>query len=169
MTISMFSASVPVIIHNLLALSAVLKKAVAHAEATEQDPGEMLDERLAPDMFPLIEQVQFILLHAKGIPARLAGIEVPGINAIEGTEKTFDDLQESIAATISFLRSFEAEQIDGTEMKPIEIFSNGHHLKFTGQKYLLGFGLPNIFFHYSIAYGILRSDGVPLGKMDFLG
>ncbi len=167
MSISMYRASVPVIIHNLKALTNILAKAQADLDGRQQ---EVLDARLAPDMFCLLQQLQFLILHAKAAPALLAGVEVPKLSSIDREEKTLSEIQESIEAAIAYLKTFKPEQIDGSEQRPVELVTfSGDAIKFTGERYLLGFALPNLFFHYSMAYGILRANGLVIGKHDFLG
>src|SRR5580698_3889634 len=116
MSLTMFKASVPVYTQFLPALSAVLKKAAAHAEAKKIDPSVFINARIAPDMFALARQVQIATDHAKGSLARLAGVEVP---AFADTETSFDELQARISKTIDYVKTFKPAQIDGTEEKEI--------------------------------------------------
>lgn len=166
MNISMYQASVPVFIHSLKALSGVLDKAARHAEAKGIDPAVLLGSRLYPDMFPLTRQVQIASDNAKGPAARLAGMEPP---KYEDNETTFADLQARIAKTIAFLQGLKAGQIDGAEDRQIVLQMRAGPLEFKGQAYLLNFALPNFYFHCATAYGILRHNGVEIGKKDFLG
>jgi len=166
MTLSMYSASLPVFVRQLGNLSAILAKAAAHAEAKKIDPSVLVTARLAPDMFALARQVQIATDGVKGCAARLAGIEVPGF---PDTETTFPELQERIAKTVKFLQSVKAAQIDGTEEKAIHLKVGGRELDFTGQVYLLHFVIPNFYFHMTATYAILRHNGVEIGKQDFLG
>lgn len=166
MTISMFEASSPRFINMLKNLGAILAKAEAHATAKKIAPAVLLGSRLFPDMFALTRQVQIACDHAKGAAARLAGIEVP---KFEDTEETFADLQARIAKTIAFVESVSASQIDGSEGREIAFTIGGHDVKFTGMQYLLGFALPNFYFHVTTAYNILRHNGVEIGKRDFVG
>ena len=160
MTISMYQASVPVFVRMFGNLAAILRKGEAHG-------GDALVEaRLAPDMYALAGQVQRASDSAKGCAARLGGIDNP---SFPDNEKTFADLQDRIAKTVAFLHGVKPEQIDGSEHKPIEFKAGPVTLNFTGQTYLLTFALPNFYFHVTTAYGILRSKGVAVGKMDFLG
>ncbi len=166
MTISMYSASVPLLQRSLGALSKVLEKGAAFADTRRIDPAVLLQSRLAPDMFPLIRQVQIASDTAKGGVARLAGADLPGW---PDTETSFAELQDRIARTLEFVGAFAPDQIDGSEGRPIVLKLRSGDVHFDGQGYLTGFVLPNVYFHCSIAYGILRHNGVELGKRDFLG
>jgi hypothetical protein len=166
MSLSMYSISVPVFVRMLGNLSAVLDKAVAHAEAKKIDPQVLLDARLYPDMFPVTRQVQIACDFAKGIAARLAGQEPP---KWEDTEKTFADLKARIARTLDFLKHFAPSQIDGSEERVVKLTVRGEQIEVQGLPYLLYRGQPNFFFHVTTAYDILRHNGVELGKSDFLG
>lgn len=164
-TISMFDVSVPVFRGRLNALSHVLAKAEANAAERKIDPKVLLASRLAPDMLPLSSQVQLSSDHAKGAPARLAGREVP---KFEDNETTFDELQARIARTVDFLNSFAPAEFEGSEARTVVMKTPTRELTFTGQVYLLGFAMPNFYFHVTTAYNILRHNGVPLGKRDFI-
>ena len=166
MTISMYQASVPVFIQKLEVLSAILEKGSADAEARKIDPTVFINARLAPDMLPLSRQVQIACDTAKAGTARLAGIEVP---SFEDNETTFPQLKERIAKTIKFLQSVNASQIDGSEERKISYTQRGKENNFIGQQYLLGYVLPNLYFHITTTYAILRHNGVEIGKRDFLG
>ncbi|MBI3144294.1 MAG: DUF1993 domain-containing protein [Pseudogulbenkiania sp.] len=166
MSLSMYQASVPVLTRGLNNLAAILNKGAAHAEAKNIAPDVFLHARLAPDMFPLVRQVQSISDAAKGCAARLAGVEVP---SYADTETSFPELQERIAKTVAFLNSIAPEQIDGSEERPITLKVRSREIHFTGQTYLLTFVLPNFYFHLTTAYDILRHNGVEIGKMDYLG
>ena len=166
MSLSMYQASIPVFIRALNNLSAILVKAAANAETRKIDPNVFIQSRLAPDMFPLPRQIQIATDGAKGCAARLAGVELP---SYADTENSFPELQERIAKTIRFLEGFKPGQIDGTEEKNITLKAGTRDLSFKGQAYLLHFVLPNLFFHITAAYAILRHNGVDIGKMDFLG
>lgn len=166
MPLSMFHASIPVFTCQLASLSAILKKAEAHAGTRKIDSSVFTNARLAPDMFALSRQVQSATDSAKGCGARLAGKEVP---RYEDTETTFPDLQARIAKTVAFLQSLGPELIDGSESRTITLKLRGSEVRFSGQDYLLNFALPNFFFHAVTAYGILRHNGVEIGKQDFLG
>jgi hypothetical protein len=166
MQISMYQASAPRFIHILNNLSAMLDKAQAHAEAKKIDPAALTTFRLFPDMFPLSKQVQVACDLSKGAMARLAGVENP---KHEDTEQTFAELKARIAKTIAFIDSVKREQIDGTEDKDIVVKLGKQEYTFKGMQYLLNFAYPNVYFHATTAYNILRHNGVELGKKDFVG
>jgi len=162
----MYQASIPVLVRNLKVLSDLLSKGEKFASEKGIDPQDILDLRLAADMFPLTRQVQIATDIAKGGAARLAGVDVP---SYPDTETTFGQLQERLAKTIGFLEGLPADKIDGSEDRPITMTAGTHELKFTGQSHLLLFVLPNLFFHVTVAYSLLRQKGVQIGKIDFLG
>lgn len=167
MTISLYAASVPVFKQMLNALSDVLNKAEAHATAKNIDPNAFLQARLYPDMFPLIRQVQIAVDFAKGVSARLAEVEVP---KYDDTETTFAELQALLAKVLAFIDGIQPAQIDGKE--GIEIVTRPgtpKEKRFSGQSYLLTYGLPQFFFHVTTTYAILRGHGVNIGKRDFMG
>jgi len=166
MAISMYQASVPVFIRSLKNLSAILKKGAAHAKAKKIDPEVLANSRLYPDMFSLIRQVQVASDSAKGAGARLAGIQPP---RFKDEETTLSELIARVDKTIDFLRTLKAKQIDGSEAREIVLQFPNAMLRFTGQDYLLGFAMPNFYFHVTTAYDILRHNGIELGKGDFLG
>ncbi len=166
MTISMYQASVPLFRSLLGALSGVLDKGAAFCTAKGVDPSVLLNDRLAPDMFPLSRQVQIAADMAKGGVARLAGAEVP---SWEDNEQTFDELKARIVKTLTFVDGFTPEQIDGSEGREIVLVMRAGEVRFTGQRYLIGFVIPNVAFHCATAYNILRHNGVDVGKRDFLG
>ena len=166
MSLSMYQASIPALIRGLDNLAAILGKAAAHAEAKKIAPEVFLGARLAPDMLPLTRQVQIVSDTAKGCAARLAGIAVP---SYADTEASFPELQERIAKTVTFLKGIAPAQVDGSEERPVVLKAHDQEIHFTGQAYLLGFVLPNFYFHLTTAYGILRHNGVDIGKKDYLG
>ena len=166
MKISMYQASVPPIILMLNNLSAILEKAAAHAEAKKIDPTVLINSRLYPDMYPLSRQVQIATDNAKGSVSRLAGVEVP---KYDDNESTFQDLIARIRKTTDYLATFKPEQIDGSEDKTVVLKFRNHSRTFTGLPYLLNYVLPTIYFHITTAYGILRHNGVEIGKQDYLG
>ncbi|SDI24650.1 hypothetical protein SAMN05216603_12815 [Pseudomonas benzenivorans] len=166
MSLSMYSASIPVLLRMLGNLSAILHKAEAYAAERKIEPSVLLNARLAPDMLPLVSQVQIASDNAKGCAARLAGLDIP---SYADTESSFAELQARIAKTQAFLGSVTAAQVDGSEGKSITLNFPGMELKFSGQDYLLNFVLPNFYFHVTTAYAILRHSGLDIGKMDFLG
>ncbi|MDB5978855.1 MAG: hypothetical protein JWR07_5615 [Nevskia sp.] len=166
MNISMYQASVPVFIRYLGNLRAILEKAASHAEAKKIDPATLVGSRLYPDMAPLSRQIQLASDMAKSAPSRLAGVEPP---KFEDTESTFPQLLERIDKTVAHLKSFKIEQIDGSEQRPINLKTANGPLTLNGLPYLTQFLLPNFLFHVTTAYGILRHNGVELGKADYLG
>ena len=166
MSVLMYEISIPVMKRFLTNLDNVLRKGSAHADEKKIDHSVFLTARLYPNMFPLTRQVQIASDAAKGCGARLAGLEIP---KFEDTETTFDDLHTRIAKTIAFLDSIKPEQLSDSESKPVHITAGKHELDFTGQTYLSNFALPNLFFHITTAYDILRHNGVEVGKMDYLG
>jgi uncharacterized protein len=165
MALSMYQASVPVFVRNLNNLSAILDKAVAHADAKKIDHAVLLNFRLFPDMLNFIKQVQIATDFAKGAAARLAGVEVP---KYEDTETSFADLKARIQKTIAFVQGFTPTQIDGSEDREITLTIRNDTVKLKGQPYLLHMVLPNFYFHAATAYGILRHNGVEIGKRDFV-
>jgi uncharacterized protein len=166
MPISMYQASAPRFANTLKNLSAILDKTQAHVEAKKIDPAVLLASRLYPDMFPLVRQIQIASDNAKGPVARLAGVEVP---KYEDTEETIADLKARLARTIDFVGSFRPAQIDGSEDKDIHLKLGPREVDWKGMQYLLGFALPNFYFHVVTAYDILRHNGVEIGKRDYIG
>jgi hypothetical protein len=166
MQLSMYQASTPVFTRALTSLSAIFDKAAAHAEAKKIDQSVFMAARLAPDMLALPRQVQIASDTARRSIARLAGQEAP---PMEDNEASFADLQARIAKTIDYMKSVPASQIDGSEERSIVMKVGGNDMKFTGRDYLLGFAIPNFFFHVTTAYDILRHNGLEIGKRDFLG
>ena len=163
----MYEASVPVLIHNLNALSAILKKAEAHCAAKNIKPEALLNFQLFPDMFPFIRQVQLTSDFAKGPGARLSGIAVPSYT---DDEKTFEDLQGRIAKTIAFLQSLDPKAFEGAATREVTIrVSRTEEKTMSGLTYFNLAALPNFYFHMTTAYDILRHNGVELAKGDFLG
>jgi hypothetical protein len=166
MTLSMYQASVPVFVRMLGSLEEILKRAAAHAEAKGFDPAVLVNARLYPDMFALARQVQIATDQAKGLVSRLAGQEPP---PYEDNETTFDELIVRIKKTVEYVSSFSADQIDGTEDKDITFKIRDITFEFKGMAYLLNWVMPNLYFHITTAYNILRHNGVEIGKRDFLG
>ncbi|TAN54488.1 MAG: DUF1993 family protein [Betaproteobacteria bacterium] len=166
MNISMYQASAPRFASMLSNLAGILDKAAAHAEARKIDPQVLLASRLYPDMFPLARQVQIACDNAKGAVARLAGLEVP---KHEDSEKTFDELKARIAKTVAFVDSIRPAQVNGSESRDIHLKLGRREVDWKGMQYLLGFALPNFYFHVMAAYAILRHNGVELGKQDYIG
>jgi uncharacterized protein len=166
MTISMYQASVPAFIRALNNLAAILEKAAAHAQARKIDEAVLLGSRLYPDMLPLLKQVQLVSDTAKGGAGRLAGAEFP---AFEDKEATFQELQQRIRNTVTYLQTLRPEQIDGGEEKTVSWQTRSSTKSMQGLPYLMNHVLPNVHFHVTTAYAILRHNGVEIGKKDFLG
>ena len=166
MTISMFQASVPPMICTLTNLREILQKAATYAEAKKIAPAVLVNARLYPDMYPLSRQVQIATDMAKGGASRLAGREIP---KYEDNEASFEELIARLDKTVTLLQSFRPEEIDGTEDKTITLSLHTRTLTFKGLPYLLDYVLPNVYFHVTTAYAILRHNGLEIGKQDFLG
>lgn len=166
MTISMYQASVPRLANILGNLSNILDKAQAHIDARKIDVSVLMDYRLFPDMFPFSKQVQIACDKARSVVARLAGMDVP---VYQDDEKTLAELKLRIAKTIAFIQSVPPEQIDGTEDDDIVLPVTGKETCYKGMQLLLEHSMPNVYFHTTTAYNILRHIGVAVGKRDFLG
>jgi len=166
MTISMYLASAPRIANALNNLIHLLDLAQKHVDAKKIDATTLTHFRLFPDMLPMSRQVQIASDTAKGVMARLAGVDIP---AYEDNEVTLADLQARLAKTVAFVNSFTSAQIDGTEDKAIVTKRGETETHYTGMQFLLGHALPNVYFHNSMVYAILRHNGVEIGKRDYLG
>jgi hypothetical protein len=166
MTISMYQAGIPPITRALDNLAAVLEKGRQHVEARNIEPEVLIASRLYPDMFPLAKQVQIASDVSKGGMARLAQMDPP---AFEDNEKTFAELIERCRKTIAFLQTIKPQQIDGSEKRVVTWKVRAGERSMEGMPYLLTHVLPNVFFHATTTYAILRHNGVELGKADFLG
>ena len=166
MSISMYQASVPRFVNILGNLSNILDKAQDHCDAKKLDPATLTGFRLFPDMLPMAKQVQIACDTAKGVVARLAGVEIP---VYEDNEKTLAELKARIAKTIAFIQTVTPAQIDGTEDKAIVTKRGDKETHYKGMQFLLGHAVPNFYFHVATTYNILRHNGVEIGKRDFLG
>ena len=167
MTSSIYTSSIPVFKQMLGGLKAVLSKAEAHATDKKIDPNAFLQARLYPDMFALLRQVQVASDFAKSVSARLAGVEVP---KLEDNEQTFADLQARIDTVLAFMDSLPAANFEHAATREIVTQAGTPKEKrFTGESYILNYGLPHFFFHTTTAYAILRHNGVEVGKKDFIG
>jgi len=166
MPITMYSASVPPFVRALNNLASILEKGAANAKARNFDATVLVSSRLYPDMFPLARQVQIATDTARSGAARLAGVEFP---AYEDKEASFDELIERVRKTIAFLETLQPAQIDGSEDKTISWQSRSSTKSMQGLPYLTNHLLPNLHFHVTTAYNILRHNGADLGKKDFLG
>ena len=157
---------VPMFVHSLTALSKILDKAEAFAEAKKIKPEVIPQLRLIADMLPFWRQITIACDHAKGAPARLAGMDVP---SFADTETTIAELKERIAKTIAFISTIPDTAYDGAEARTITVKAGPRELSFAAAQYLASYAIPNFYFHMSTAYSILRANGVEVGKGDFLG
>jgi hypothetical protein len=163
--LSMHAVSAGVFTRMLNNLSSMLTNAEQQAKTKGYDPAVLLNARLAPDMFPLTKQIQIATDHAKGCVARLAGQQ---IEAIEDTETTFAELQARITKVLGIVEGYRAEQLEGSETREVTIKIPNRELKFNGLDYVNQWAMPNFYFHLTMAYAILRHNGIELGKKDFL-
>jgi hypothetical protein len=166
MPLSLYRASVPVYEKLLKSLSAILDKAAAHAKDNKYEAAVLLSAHLFPDMWPLAKQVQAAGSHARRGTARLAGMPIPNVNEASAT---FDDLKGQIAETLAFLKTVDPAAVDAGAEREITFPIGTGTLNMKGTEYLQDFTLPNFYFHLTTAYNILRHNGVPLGKPNFLG
>ena len=166
MSTSLYHFSVPVFSLALTNLQQQLKKAAAHAEQKKFDSKALIDARLIADMLPLSAQVQVACDNAKGAVARLAGMEPP---KHEDNEKTLAELQARVAKTLDFINSVKAEHFAGADSREIVLKFPNMTLKFQALDYVTKFALPNFYFHATMAYAIMRQNGVDIGKGDYLG
>ena len=166
MTISMYQASVPRFVNILGNLSNILDKTQAHIDAKKLSDASLTAFRLFPDMLPMTTQVQVACDTAKGVVARLAGVDIP---AFEDNEQTIAELKARVAKTIAFIQTITPAQIDRTEDKDIVTKRGEKETHYKGMQFLLGHAIPNFYFHITTAYAILRHNGVEIGKRDFLG
>lgn len=162
----MYAQVVPALQKNLAALTKFLKKAEAHLDAQKLDKSVVLGLRVYPDMFPLLRQVLLVTDFSKGAAARLAGVTIP---SFADDEKTFEEIYARLAKTEAFLSSLDAKSFVGAETREVTIKVAGEDKVVTGQIYFSNMALPNVFFHMTTAYNLLRGIGVPLGKGDFMG
>jgi uncharacterized protein len=166
MTLSLYQAAVPVFIRALGNLVHVLKKGEEHAKAKSVTGEVLLQTRLIPDMLPLVRQVQIACDMATRGTARLAGVEpMP----FEDNETTLEQVYSRIDRALEYINTFKPEQIDGSEGRTIVLKTRTGEMTFEGQTYLLHFLIPNLFFHCTTAYNILREAGTEIGKLDFIG
>ncbi len=167
MSITMYAASVPVFQQLLGALGDVLAKTETHVADKKIDPNALLQSRLFPDMFIFTRQVQIACDFAKGVSARLAQVEVP---VYEDKEQSFEELRALVARTLAFLGGLDASRFDGSEDRTIVTRpGTPRERTFTGQAYLLTYGLPQFFFHVTTTYALLRHNGIEIGKRDYMG
>lgn len=166
MSLSMYAITVPPMVRSLTQLRSILEKAADYAETKKIDPSVLVNARLYPDMYPLKRQVQIASDVAKGGVSRLAGQEPPKFDDIENS---FPELIDRVDKTLAHINSFTAKQIDGTESKPILLPRHDRTSTFTGLAYVTDFVLPNVYFHVTTTYAILRHNGLDIGKKDYLG
>lgn len=166
MTISVFDQTVSALSRMLLNLDRIVTMAEDYAKEKNIDPAVLTGARLYPDMLPFVAQVRIATDTAKGAAARLSGTELP---KWEDDEVTFEDVHARIRKALDYLATFKPEQFEGAEDKPIEMKLPNRTLNFSGRDYVLGFVLPNFYFHVTTAYNILRHNGLTIGKLDFLG
>lgn len=166
MTISIFDQTVSALSRMLLNLDRIVAKAEEYAKEKNIDPAVLVQARLYPDMLPFVSQVRIATDTAKGAAARLSGTELP---KWPDDEVTFEDVHARIGKALDYLATFKPEQFEGAEDKPIEMKFPNRTLNFSGREYILGFVLPNFYFHATTAYNILRHNGLPVGKLDYLG
>jgi uncharacterized protein len=166
MKLSMYDATVPVFLRVLANLAVILEKGAAHAEARKIDPAVLVQARLFPDMFPLARQVQIASDSAKYGAARLAAAEAP---VFEDNETTFAELIARVRRTREYVETLPRAAFEGAEDRTVTWQARGKSRSMQGMPYLLNNVLPNLYFHVTTAYNILRHNGVELGKMDYLG
>ena len=165
MKVSMHAMSVDVFTHTLGNLSSILEKAAVSAAQRKFDSAVLLSARLAPDMLPLTRQVQIASDIAKNSVARLVAQDPP---RFEDTETTIEQLRTRLARAIDYLKSVPANALEGSETRDIKLTAGERTLEFNGLEFLQRWAIPNVFFHVTTAYDILRHNGVGLGKTDFL-
>jgi hypothetical protein len=164
---SLYDTTVPAFLQILGGLSGLLTKAEAHCKAKNIQPEVLLGARLYPDMFPLSRQIQMACDFAAKACARLAGSEVP---STPDTEKTFDELKQRLAKASDYVKGFKPAQFDGAEGRDITFpIGPNNTMTLKGQQFVTGYAFPNFYFHAATAHGILRHNGVEIGKRDFLG
>lgn len=163
---SMYEASVPRLANLLENLRGILDKAQAHVDAGHADMATLMNDRLIADMYPFFKQVQIVCDKARSVVARLADLPVP---AYADDETTLAQLQQRITRSVEFIRSVPRARIDGTEDKWVDLPVAGQPTRYSGMQLLLGHSIPNVYFHATTAYNLLRRNGVPVGKRDFLG
>jgi len=161
-----YQASIPVFISTLKSLDAFFDKGVRHAESAKFDVAVLLNARLYPDMHPFSRQIKIATDTATGVAARLAGQEPP---VLGHDEVSVDAVKARIAAAIAYLETLDAGALEGAEEKTIQITRQDKTVIWVGRDYLFNYGLPNLYFHVTTAYALLRHNGVPVGKRDFLG
>jgi hypothetical protein len=165
-SIDVYDQTIAAMSRALLNLDAIVSKTEAYADERKIDPAVLVQARLFPDMLPFVAQIRIASDTAKGAAARLSGKDLP---SWPDDEADFQQVHARIRKALDFLSGFKRDQFEGSEDKKIELKLGKEHVKFSGREYVLGFVLPNFYFHVTMAYAILRHSGVPLGKRDFLG
>jgi hypothetical protein len=165
MPVSIYDIAIPTFQKQLAGLEAILDKAADYAAAKKIDLAVLLGSRLYPDMFNLTRQVQLATDFAKATPARLAGLEVP---SFPDTETTLPELKQRLARTQELLAGYKPEQLEGSDTRQLTLKIGGQETTVSGRDYLLHVALPNFYFHCATAYGILRHNGLEIGKRDFV-
>lgn len=166
MAISVFDQTVSTMSRVLLNLDAIVSKAEQYAEEKKINPVVLIQARLYPDMLPFVAQVRIATDMAKGAAARLSGTDMPNW---ADDEATFEEIHGRIRKALNYLAGFKPEQFEGSETKNIELKLPNRTMQFAGRDYVLGFVIPNFYFHVATAYNILRHNGLVIGKLDFLG
>lgn len=166
MGISLYDASVPVFVRMLGRLAVIVDKAAAHAREKGEGEGALLGSRLQADMYPLADQVRIAVDAAVVGAAHLAGAEAP---RFADDEAGFAELSTRIAKGVAFLESLEAARFEGAETRSVSWTARGQAITVGSVPYLLNHAMPKFYFHLSMAYAILRRDGVALKKGDFMG
>jgi hypothetical protein len=166
MSLTMYDLTIPTLLHGFEVLSTYVEKAAAFTHEKGIAPADLIQSRLAPDMLSFSGQVQRASDKAKGGDARLAMIEAP---AFPDTETTFAELATRIEKTATFLRSVDKKSFEGSDARSIEIKFRSLSGAYSGERYLMGILLPDFFFHVATAHAILRSQGLAIGKVDYLG
>jgi hypothetical protein len=162
----LYDVSIAPLVRNLQNLKHILEQGEIYAEQKKVAPEVVLNSRLAVDMYPLTRQIQLVSDLSKGVGARLAGLEVP---QYADDETSFEMLYARIDKTIDFLSEIQPAQLEGAESKQVVVTIRKVELTFTGLDYLQKWAMPNVYFHSTTAYNILRHIGAPLGKTDYLG
>ena len=166
MTLTMYQATVPTCVRALNSLAAILEKAQAHATARKIDAAALLGTRLFPDMLPLSKQIFIANDAARGGAARLANVAVP---SVDSKETSFAELIDHTRATVAYLESLSPKQFEGSEDRTVTWQTRSSTKNMQGTAYLFHHVLPNVYFHVTTAYDILRQSGLEVGKQDFLG
>lgn len=166
MSIDVYDQTVAAMSRALLNLDSIVSKAETFAEERKIDETVLIQARLSPDMLPFVAQIRIATDTAKGAAARLSDSDLP---SWPDDEANFEEVHARIRKALDFLSGFKRDRFEGSEEKKIELKLGKEHVKFIGRDYVLGFVLPNFYFHVTMAYAILRHNGVPLGKRDFLG